>query len=106
MSLAAVIDFPRPEGRPSNAALQMENRTLRAAIADLTEERDELADELSAYLAERIEMAASVVALSRRGQVALANHASPARHLDALERIGLREQQRAASMRPTPEEAA
>lgn len=35
--LAILPGGRRPEGRPSNAALQMEARTLRHAIATLTE---------------------------------------------------------------------
>lgn len=76
---ATVIDFPaRSEGRPSNAALQMENRTLRAALADITDDRDELDAELHAYVTERLAVAAEMVALARRGQIALAAGRSPA----------------------------
>ena len=101
-----LIGLPeRQLGRPSNAALTLENRTLRAAIADLTEERDELAEELAAYVTERIAFAADVVALSRRGQVALAAGYRPAQQLVEMERIAHREQVRALSMRPAPEAA-
>lgn len=107
MTAATLIDFPtRPEGRPSNAALQMENRTLRAAIDALTEERDELDAELRSWIDERLETAAAFLAFSRRGQVALGNGYSPARQLDDIERLALREQVRARAMRTAPEDAA
>lgn len=107
MSLAPVlIDFPtRPEGRPSNAALSLENRTLRAAIADLTEERDELAEELAAFVSERIAAATESVRLARRAQRFVAAGWSPTQHLLDIEALGLREQRRALSMLPGPEAA-
>lgn len=106
MTAATLIDFPtRPEGRPSNAALQMENRGLRHAIATLTEERDELAEELASFVSERIAVASETVRLARRGQRFVAAGWNPTQHLVEMEAIGLREQRRAAAMRPEPEAA-
>lgn len=95
MTAAPIIDFPaRPEGRPSNAALQMENRTLRAAVERMAEEREELDAELHAHVSERIENAAALLDLARRAQRYVSAGYSPATHLDAIERLALREQAR------------
>lgn len=98
MTAATIIDFPaRPEGRPSNAALQMENRILRATAERMAEDRVELDAELHAHVSERIEAAAMVLDLARRAQRLTAAGHSPAVHLHAIERVALREQMRAMS---------
>ena len=97
-ALALIPGGKRQPGRPSNAALQLENRGLRAALADITEERDDLADELAAYLAERIGLATDVLALSRRGQVALAAGYRPTQQLVDIETKAQRDLIRARSM--------
>lgn len=104
MSASALIQFaPRPEGRPSNAALQLEVRTLRNAVATLAEERDDLDVELQAHIAERIAAASETLALARRAMVAVAAGYRPTQQLVAIERLALREQLRA---RVTPDGAA
>lgn len=97
---ATILEFPRPEGRPSNAALQFENRTLRAALESAIEERDEMLVELQAQTTERHSFASCVLALARRGQMAMSAGYRPAHILLDLERAALREQNRAAAMRP------
>ena len=98
MTAAPILDFPaRPEGRPSNAALQMENRTLRAAVEQLSEERDELDVELHAVVTERLEAAAALLDHARRAQRLVAAGHAPTMHLDAIERLALREQVRAGA---------
>ena len=98
--MTALIALPaRREGRPSNAALQLENRTLRRVIDDLSEERDELDMELRSWTTERVRAAALIVDMARRGQVALAAGHSPAVHLDTIERIATREAVRAFAAR-------
>lgn len=104
-ALAPVIPLHREPGRPSNAALQLENRTLRAALERVTEERDDLDDELSAYVAERLANAGRIVNLSRRAQRFVAAGWRPTQHLLELEELGLREQVRAGAMRPAPDAA-
>ena len=89
---AAVLTFPvRQEGRPSNAVLQMENRSLRAAVDRMAEQRDEMTVELRTHVSERI-AAAAVLDLARRAQRLTGAGYSPASHLDSIERIALREQ--------------
>jgi len=97
---ATILEFPRAEGRPSNAALQFENRTLRAALDAAAEEREEMSVELQAQASERNAFASAVLALARRGQIAVAAGYRPTHLLLDIERAALREQQRAAAMRP------
>ena len=85
----------RPEGRPSNARLQLENVTLRAEVDRLAEERAELDMELHAHVTERLRFAAEVLALSRHGQLLIAAGHRPAQALHDLEARALREQLRA-----------
>lgn len=103
MSASVLAFAPRPEGRPSYASLQLEVRTLRNAVATLTEERDDLDVELQAQVSERIAAASETLALARRAMVAVAAGYRPTQQLVAIERLALREQLRA---RVTPDGAA
>ena len=100
---ATAVALRTPMGRPSNAALALEARTLRTALAELTEVREELDAELIAYVDERRRIAAELLAIARRGQVAIATGGRPTQALVDLERLAHREQLRAAAMSATEE---
>lgn len=104
VALAEVLAFPsRSEGRPSNAALILENRVLRATVDTLTTERDELDAELHAHVTERLAAAATVLDLSRKAQRFVAAGYRPTQALLDIERLAYREQTRALAAR-TPED--
>lgn len=94
-----LIRFPRPEGRPSNAALQSEVRALRHAVATISDERDELDAELTAWVDERVRAASETVALARRGRMLLDAGRDPRAMLDAIATLNHRERVRALSAR-------
>jgi hypothetical protein len=101
---ASALSAARPAGRPSNAALTLEARTLRAALADVTEDRDDVADELIAYVNERRRVAAELLSIARQGQRAIALGWRPTQALQELERLAHREQLRAGAMTAGEEE--
>jgi len=103
MSATALLDAPRPVGRPSNAELTLRSHVLAGEVERLTEDRDDLVVELSAYATERLVSASQTVALARAGQRAIAAGHNPTQMLLDLERIGLRDQLRALAMGLAPE---